>query len=163
MSAFNSSSLVLVGLVTGLWTTTAFAQEVRPSYGPTVNLATAKKLAASAITEAQKNNWNIAVAIVDNHGFLVYYEMMDDTQTGSAGVAIDKARSSAMFRRPTRAFEDAINKGGRPSVLSLSGATAISGGMPIAIGGKIVGGIGVSGVTADQDEQVAKAGLEGAK
>ncbi len=83
-----------------------------PSYGPTV-ICHRKKLAASAIAEAQKNNWNVAVAIVDNHGFLVYYEMMDDTQTGSAGVAVDKARSSAMFRRPTRAFEDAVNKGGR--------------------------------------------------
>jgi len=161
MSALRIPSFALAALAAGLLGSLAFAQA--PSYGPTVNLATAKKLAASAITEAQKNNWNVAVAVVDNHGFLVYYEMMDDTQTGSGGVAIDKARSSAIFRRPTRVFEEAVNKGGRPSVLNLTGASAISGGMPVVVGGKIVGGIGVSGVSADQDEQVAKAGLEAVK
>jgi glc operon protein GlcG len=160
MSVMKTALFCLVAFAATPLTSPASAQDVRPSYGTTVNLATAKKLANSAIIEAQKNNWNIAVAIVDNHGLLVYYEMMDDTQTGSAGVAIDKARSAAMFRRPTRAFEEAINKGGRPSVLNLSGASAISGGMPVTVGGKIVGGIGVSGASADQDEQVAKAGLQ---
>ena len=135
----------------------ASAQD-RPSYGSNVSLAAAKKIAAGAVTEAQKNNWRVAVAVVDNHGFLVYYEMMDDTQTSSSAIAIEKARSAAMFRRPTRVMEDVVNKG-RTSFLGIPGATPIAGGLPIMVGGKVTGGVGVSGVTSDQDEQCAKAGL----
>ena len=163
MSAFKASSLVLAGLAISLLASLAVAQDVRPGYGLTVNLATAKKLAASAAAEAEKNNWNVAIAVVDNHGYLVYYEKMDDTQTASVMVAIDKARSAAIYRRPTRVFEELVNKGGRPSVANLQGASMVTGGLPILVGGKVIGGIGVSGVTSDQDEQVAKAGLEGAK
>jgi uncharacterized protein GlcG (DUF336 family) len=132
----------------------------RPPYGPAVNLATAKKIAAGAIAEAQKNNWRIAVAVVDNHGLLVYYEKIDDTQTSSAQIAVDKAKAAAMYRRPTRAFVDAIAKGG-PAIMTLPGVVGSPGGMPIMVGGKVVGGVGVSGMTGDQDEQVAKAGLAG--
>jgi uncharacterized protein GlcG (DUF336 family) len=152
------SSLVLALIV---FTSLVSAQQ-RPSYGPDITLADAKKLAAAALAEAQKNNWNVAIAIVDNHGALVYYERMDDTQSASPVIAIEKARSAAMFRRPTRAMEETVNKG-RPSFLGIPLATPITGGLPIAIGGKIAGAIGVSGVTSDQDEQVAKAGLEGLK
>jgi len=134
----------------------------RPSYGPDITLANAKKMAAAALAEAQKNKWNVAIAIVDNHGALVYYERMDDTQSASPLIAIEKARSAAMFRRATRAMEDTVNKG-RTSFLGIPLATPIAGGLPIVVGGKIAGGIGVSGVTSDQDEQVAKAGLEGLK
>jgi len=104
----------------------------------------------------------MAIAIVDNHGTLVYYEMADDTQTASAGIAVDKARSAATFRRPTKAFEDAV-AGGRVAILGLSGAVPIEGGVPIVVAGKIVGAIGVSGAAAPQDGQVAKAGLEALK
>lgn len=83
---------------------------------------------------------------------------MDDTQSASPMIAIEKARSSAMFRRPTRVMEDVVNKG-RTSFLGIPGATPITGGLPIVVGGKIVDGVGVSGVTSDQDEQCAKAGL----
>lgn len=143
-----------------LYTSSTSAQS--PSYGPDVTLASAKKLAAAALAEAQKNNWNVAIAIVDNHGALVYYERMDDTQSASPVIAIEKARSAAMFRRSTRAMEDTVNKG-RVSFLGIPLATPITGGLPILVGGKIAGAIGVSGVTSDQDEQVAKAGLEGMK
>jgi glc operon protein GlcG len=143
-----------------LFTFGAYAQA--PSYGPEVNLATAKKIAAAAMAEAQKNKWNVAVAVVDNHGMLIYYEMMDDTQTSSAVIAIEKARSAAMFRRPTRVMEDVVNKG-RTSFLGIPGATPITGGLPIVVNGKISGAVGVSGVTSDQDEEVAKAGLAGLK
>ncbi len=131
-----------------------------PSYGGSVTLEQAEKIAAGGIAEARKNNWPIAIAVVDNHGFLVYFERMDDTQTASVKIAIDKAQTSAMFRRPSRAFEEGVTKG-RVAILGLSGATPITGGVPIAAGGKIIGGVGVSGVTSDQDEQVAKAGLSG--
>ena len=162
MSAFKASSLVLAGLAISLLASLAVAQDVRPGYGLAVNLATAKKLAASAAAEAEKNNWNVAIAVVNNHGYLVYYEKMDDTQTASVTVAVDKARSAAIYRRPTRVFEKLVNEG-KAAVLALTGMSASSGGLPIMVGGKVIGGIGVSGVTADQDEQVAKAGLEAVK
>lgn len=136
----------------------AFAQEPRPPYGPDIGLEAAKKILAGAIAEARKNNWNVAVAIVDNHGFLISYERMDDTQTASAQIAVEKARTAAMFRRSTAAFEEAI-RGGRSAVLGLPGVTPVTGGLPIMRAGKVVGGIGVSGVASAQDEQCASAGL----
>jgi glc operon protein GlcG len=136
--------------------------QAMPTYGAAVNLETAKKIAAAAVVEAKKNSWPMAIAIVDNHGTLVYYEMADDTQTASAHVAVDKARSSAMFRRPTKAFEDAV-AGGRVAILGLGGAVPIEGGLPIVVAGKIIGAIGVSGATSPQDGQVARAGLDALK
>jgi len=132
------------------------------SYGPALDVATAKKIAAGAVAEAQKNGWKVAIAIVDNHGMLVYYERLDDTQTGSNAIALDKAKTAAMFRRPSRVFEEGVSKG-RVALLGLQGATPITGGLPIMVGGRTVGGIGVSGVTSDQDEQIAAAGLAGIK
>src|SRR6266516_4234332 len=81
-------------------------------YGAPISLENAKKAAAGALAEARKNNWNMAVAVVDPSGNLVYYEKMDNTQLGSAHVSIDKARSSALFKRPTKAFQDALAAGG---------------------------------------------------
>ena len=158
MSALKTIVQMLV--VPAFALSAALASAQAPSYGPAVNLATAKKMAAGAIAEAQKNNWNVAVAIVDTHGYLVYFEKMDDTQTASVNVAIEKAKTSGMFRRPSRVFEEGVTKG-RVALLGLSGAMPITGGLPIMMGGKVVGGIGVSGVTSDQDEQCAKAGLSG--
>lgn len=162
MSATKAFARLLAGLVVALWATAAVGQEQKPSYGTQVNLETAKKIAAGTLAEARKNNWNVAVAIVDNHGFLIYYEMMDDTQTAGAAIAVEKARTAAMFRRPSRAFEEVITKG-RHAVLGLPGATPITGGLPILVGGKIIGGVGVSGVASEQDEQCAKAGLDAIK
>ena len=136
----------------------AFAQDRRPDYGPDVNTATAKKIAAAVIAECQKNSWNVAVAVVDNHGYLVYYERMENTQYASNDIAIGKARAAATYRRPTRAFADVINKGG-PATATLPGVFASPGGVPLMVDGKVVGAVGVSGVTGDQDEQCAKAGV----
>ena len=135
---------------------------VTPSYGPDVTLETAKKIAAGAVVEANKNNWRVAIAIVDTHGFLKYYEMMDDTQTASATVAVEKARTAAMFRRPTKMFEEAI-AGGRNAILGMGGITPIEGGLPIVVNGKCVGAVGVSGLTSPQDAQVGQAGLDSLK
>ena len=132
---------------------------VTSSYGPSIDLEMARKLAAGAAAEAGKNNWRVAIAIVDTHGFLKYYEMMDDTQTASATVAIDKARTAAMFRRSTKMFEDGI-AGGRTALLGMRGAIPIEGGLPIVVDGKVLGGIGVSGLTSAQDGVVAQAGLD---
>lgn len=136
----------------------ALAQDRRPDYGTAVNVAQAKKIAAGVIGECSKNQWNVAVAVVDNHGFLVYFERMDNTQTASMDIAVGKARAAATYRRPTRAFADVINKGG-PATATLPGVFASPGGLPIMVDGKVTGGVGVSGVTGDQDEQCAKAGL----
>ncbi|MDP1838626.1 MAG: heme-binding protein [Reyranella sp.] len=137
---------------------TASAQDRRPEYGTAVNVVAAKKIAAGVIAECAKNSWNVAVAVVDTHGFLVYFERMDNTQTASMDIAVGKARAAATYRRPTRVFMEVINKGG-PATATLPGVFASPGGMPITVDGKVTGGVGVSGVTGDQDEQCAKAGL----
>jgi len=136
----------------------ALAQQ-RPPYGPAITLEAAKKIAAAAVAEAKKNSWNVAVAVVDNHGLLVYYEMLDNTQTASANVAIEKARTSAMYRRPSKAFEDLVNKG-NVRLMGLPGAMPIEGGVPIMVGGRVIGAIGVSGMTSEQDGLAAAAGLK---
>jgi glc operon protein GlcG len=141
----------------------AFAQMPNP-YGAPISLEAAKKIAAPALAEAAKNNWAMAVAIVDPSGNLVYYEKMDATQLGSANLAIEKARSAALFKRPTKTFQDALAAGGDGMrVLRVSGAVPIEGGLPILVDGKIAGAIGVSGGTAPQDGQCAKAGVDGLK
>ena len=130
-------------------------------YGLSINLETAKKIAASAITEARKNNWTMAVAVVDTGGNLVYFEKMDGTQTGSVRVAISKGRSAVLFKRPTKAFQDMVAAGGEGlRMLRLEGAVPIEGGLPLLMDGKIVGAIGVSGGTSQQDGIVAKAGAD---
>jgi uncharacterized protein GlcG (DUF336 family) len=157
--SFKKSLICLSGaamLVLGA--ANASAQE-RPPYGPPVALATAKRLAAAAVAEATKNKWNVAVAVVDTHGFLVFFEKLDQTQTASVQVVIDKARSAAIYRRPTRVFEEVVTKG-RVGVLTLAGMSAVTGGLPIMKDGKVIGAIGASGVTSEQDEHVSKAGLE---
>jgi glc operon protein GlcG len=138
----------------------ASAQDQRPGYGPSVTISQAKKIAAGIVAECQRNNWNIAVAIVDTHGGLVYYERMEDTQTASFDIAIMKGKAAATYRRPTRVFADVIAKSG-PAIMTLPGAIASPGGVPIFVGGKVIGAAGVSGVTGDQDEQCAKAGISG--
>jgi uncharacterized protein GlcG (DUF336 family) len=133
-------------------------------YGPSISLEAAKKLAAPALAEAAKNNWSIALAIVDPSGNLVYFEKMDNTQLGSVNVAIDKARTAAMFKRPTKAFQDGLAAGGDGlRILRLQGVTPVEGGFPLLIDGKIVGAIGASGATSAQDSQCAKAGADSLK
>ena len=128
-------------------------------YGPPIGADTARKAAAGAIAEAHKSGWRIAVAIVDPGGALVFFERMDDVQLGSTRVSQEKARSAAAFKRPTKAFEDAL-VGGRQAVLGLPGAVPLEGGIPLLHEGRIVGAIGVSGATSAQDGQCAKAGAE---
>jgi uncharacterized protein GlcG (DUF336 family) len=134
------------------------------AYGTSINADTAKKVAAPALAEARKNQWAMAVAIVDTAGDLVYFEKMDDTQVGSVEVAIAKARSAARFKRPTKAFQDALAAGGEGlRILALNGAIPVDGGVPLVVGGKIVGAIGMSGGTSAQDGQAAAAGAAALK
>src|SRR5271169_3091316 len=155
-----ATMILLCGLTMGRAQTPAPAQAPSP-YGANVSLENAKKAAAPALAEAEKNHWNMAVAIVDTSGNLVYYEKMDNTQLGSANVAVDKARTAALFKRPTKAFQDSLAAGGDGlRVLSLKGVTAVEGGIPLIMDGKIVGAIGVSGATSAQDAQCSKAGAD---
>ena len=133
-------------------------------YGFPIALEAAKKVAAPALAEASRNNWAMAVAVVDTAGDLVYFEKMDATQTGGVIVAIEKARSAALFKRPTKAFQDTLAAGGDGlRVLGLEGAVPVEGGIPLVMDGKCVGGIGVSGGTSQQDGQCAKAGADAVK
>jgi glc operon protein GlcG len=131
-------------------------------FGTAVNNEQAKKMAAAALAEAKKNGWPVCIAVVDYHGELVYFERMENTQMASVRVAQDKARTAAKFKRSTKLLEDAVTAG-RNAILRLGDASPIQGGLPIVIDGKFAGGIGVSGVTSQQDEQVASAGLAALK
>jgi glc operon protein GlcG len=143
-----------------LCTLSALAQMPNP-YGPSISLDNAKKAAAPALAEAGKNNWTMAVAVVDTGGNLVYFEKIDNTQIGSANFAVEKARAAALFKRPTKAFQETLAGGADGlRVLGLHGAVPSEGGIPLLIDGKIVGAIGVSGGTPQQDGQCAKAGAE---
>ena len=135
-----------------------------PAYGTPISLEQAKKVMAGAEAEAKRNNWNVAIAIHDSGGNLVMLQRLDGTQFGSTDVAKDKAYSAVAFRRLTKAFQDAIEQGGgNLRLLKLSGASPLEGGIPIVADGKIIGSIGVSGVTSQQDAQIARAGVENLK
>ena len=138
----------------------ARAQEPTP-YGAPVSLEQARKIIAAAEAEAAKNKWPVAIAVVDGSGHLVSFARMDNTQIGSIEIALEKAKCAALFRRPTKVFEDAVAKGGENlRALKAPGILPIEGGIPIVHEGKIVGAIGVSGVKATEDGQVAKAGTD---
>jgi|SRR5215510_123768 len=128
-------------------------------YGASISVEAARKLADTAIAEAKKNGWTVAAAIVDTAGDLVFFERIDGTQVGSVMVSQDKARAAVRFKRPTKAFEDAL-VGGRQAILGLPGAVPLEGGIPLVVDGKIVGAIGVSGATSQQDGVCAQAAAD---
>ncbi|HUO23254.1 MAG TPA: heme-binding protein [Caulobacteraceae bacterium] len=124
-----------------------------------LSLADAKAVAAAAQAKAVENGWTVVIAIVDEAGLLHYLERMDGTQTGSVEVAQAKARTAAMFKRPSKALEEAVASG-RQVMLVMPGATPIEGGLPLTYRGELVGAIGVSGMTSAQDGVIAKAGAD---
>jgi glc operon protein GlcG len=132
-------------------------------YGPPISLDAAKKVMAAAEAEATKNNWPMAIVVLDSTGHPLMLHRLDNTQYGSIRVAEDKAQTALDFRRPSKVFEDLVAQGGLGMrTLGLRGATPIEGGFPIIVDGKIIGAIGASGGTAPQDGQVAKAGVDAA-
>ena len=150
-----------MGLGAALLLAAGGAQAQVPVYGPNVTLEQARKAVAAAQAEARKNNWPVAIAVVDTAGMLVAYERMDNTQTASVQVAQDKAISAAIYRRSTKVFQDMVaGAGAGTRALNLRGASSVEGGLPLVVDGKIVGGIGVSGVNSDQDGVAAKAGVD---
>jgi glc operon protein GlcG len=135
-----------------------------PAYGPPITLEQAKKIMVGAEAEAKKNNWNVVMVVLDSGGNLVMLQRMDGAQFGSIEVAKDKAYSAVAFRRPTKAFDDALAQGGANlRILRLPGASPLEGGIPIVVDGKLIGAVGVSGVTSAQDAQIGRAGIDNLK
>lgn len=120
-----------------------------------LSLGDAKNAAAAAAAVAAENGWKVVIAILDDGGNLLYLERTDGTQAGSVDVAIAKGRTAAMFRRPTKAFEETV-AGGRTVMMMLPGVTPVEGGLPLIYQGEVVGSVGVSGVQSSQDGQIAK-------
>jgi uncharacterized protein GlcG (DUF336 family) len=130
-------------------------------YGHSITLEDARKAADAAVAEARKNGWFMVAAVVDTDGTLVYFERMDNVQNGSVNVAIGKARSAAIFKRPTKVFETAVSGGGAGvRLLGLEGAVPLEGGVPITVDGKIIGALGLSGDLSSNDGKCAQAGLD---
>jgi len=137
----------------------------QPAYGEPINTENAKKVAAAAIAEAQKRNWNgFCVTVVGPSGDLVYFEKQDNCQFASINISQHKARTAARYRRPTVVFERLLGKGNFFAYLTtLDDIIASRGGNPLMVGGKVVGAIGVSGGTGSQDDTVSQAGASALK
>jgi len=165
----HGTTLFACMLALVLAATAGMAQQAPPAppatpYGTPIGIEAAKKVMTAAEAEATKNNWGMAIAILDSTGHIVMLHKLDNTQYGSIAVAEDKARSALYFRRPSKVFEDLVAQGGMNiRLLALRGASPLEGGIPLIVDGKIVGAIGVSGATSAQDGQVAKAGADAAK
>jgi glc operon protein GlcG len=146
-----------------LFTAGTAAAQAPPSYGAPISLEQAKKVMAGAEAEAKKNNWPVVIAILDSGGQLVMLQRLDNAQWGSVEIAKEKARSAVALRRPTKALQDLVAQGGANLRLLNIGYSVLEGGIPIVVDGKIVGGVGVSGVTSQQDAQIGQAGIDAMK
>jgi glc operon protein GlcG len=123
-----------------------------------ITLEAAKKMMAAGEAEARKNGWNVAITICDANGDLIMFQKIDDTQNGSIAVSQGKARAAALFKRPSRVLEEMI-AGGKTAFLAVDGIVPLQGGVPVSADGRVIGAVGVSGVTSAQDEQVAMAAV----
>ena len=153
---------LVVALAVALSAAVAFAQ-APPGYGAPISLEQAKKVMAGAEAEAKKNNWPVVIAILDSGGQLVMLQRLDNAQWGSVEIAKEKAKSSVALRRPTKALQDLIAQGGANLRLLNIGYSVLEGGIPLIVDGKIIGSVGVSGVTSQQDAQIAQAGIDSLK
>lgn len=154
-------SLVVVTLL--LFAAASASAQAPPPYGPSITLEQAKKAMAGAEAEAMKNNWPVVIAILDSGGNLVMLQRLDNAQWGSVDIAKEKARSAVALRRPTKVLQDLVAQGGANLRLLNIGYSVLEGGIPIVMDGKIIGSIGVSGVTSQQDAQIAQAGIDALK
>jgi uncharacterized protein GlcG (DUF336 family) len=152
---FSAAVLAIVLAVPAV----SLAQSAPIPYGAPITTELSKKVAAAALAEAKKNGWNVAVSVVEPGGILAYFEKSENTQYGSVEASLEKARTSAAFRRPSKSFEDVV-LGGKVNYTKLPGAVPLEGGLPLVVDGKIVGAIGISGATSAQDGICAKAGAD---
>jgi uncharacterized protein GlcG (DUF336 family) len=151
---------IILGFILAASSSLLHAQAPALSYGPAISLADAKGILGSAAIEAKKNNWHVVIAIVDSGGHLVALERMDNTQFASIEIAQGKARTSVAFLRPSKVFQDGLAAGGDAlRSLKIPDLFPIEGGLPIVRDGKVIGAIGVSGVTSAQDGRIAAAGI----
>jgi glc operon protein GlcG len=156
---------LVVALAMVLTVGLAAAQQPAPpmAYGSPINLEQAKKVMAGAEAEAKKNNWPVAIVILDSGGQMVMMQRLDNTQWGSVDIAREKARTAVALRRPTKVLQDGIAQGGVNLRFLSTGFSVLEGGIPIVHENKIIGSIGVSGVTSQQDAQTAQAGQDALK
>jgi uncharacterized protein GlcG (DUF336 family) len=145
-------TIALVGLVL------AATAQPRLATKKAMTFETTKAAAAAAEALARKNNWNVAIAILDDGGHLLHFQRMDGVNIGAIEVSMRKAESAVKYKRPGKAFADRVP--GQPQVMVLPGAFPFEGGVPIIVDGEVIGGIGVSGVASDQDAMVAQAGAD---
>lgn len=134
------------------------AQSPAVATAPALTFEGARRIAAAAAEEALRNNWNVSIAVVDDHGELLFFGRMDGAHQQSVDIARAKARTAARWRRETKALEDAV-AGGRSVLMAVEGMLPLEGGVPIIVEGRVIGAVGVSGVTSAQDAQIAKAGI----
>ena len=164
LSAFALSAALLFAADARAQAPAAPAPSPPPAYGDTINLEQAKKAADAAEAEMKKNNWTMAISIVGPSGDLVYFRKIDNTQFASTAIAHHKAKAAATFKRPTKTFEDRVAAGGAGlTALTLDGMIASEGGVPILVGGKIIGAMGCSGGTGQQDGVACQAGANALK
>lgn len=149
-------SILAAALLIAATFTTVSAAEL--SHKHALNLEVAKELAAAAEAHARANNWNVIITILDDGGNMVYMQRMDGVQIGSIAVSLRKAQSAINFKRSTKVFAEGIVT--NPGYAMLPGAIANEGGLPIVVDGEVIGSIGVSGVTAQQDGMIAQAGID---
>ena len=154
----KTTRILFVLLAITSWAVAALAQLPTKKV---LTLDAAKKIAAASEAEAKKRGATVVIAVVDDGGYLLVLERLDDTQVASVDVGIAKARTAAIFRRPSRVFEEQV-KNGRISALALPGAVALQGGVPIIVDGKVIGAVGVSGNSPQEDEDIAKVGADSA-
>lgn len=133
------------------------AQQLKLASKPVLTLEVSKAVAKAAAEYANKNNWNVVIAIIDDGGHLLYLERMDGVQTASIEIAIQKAKTSTGFKRKSKVFQDGV-KGGRTELVALPVGIPFEGGVPLMWDGHMIGAIGISGVTAEQDGMIAEAG-----
>ena len=150
---------VLVAAMVVTAAASASAQAPAP-YGMPISLEQAKKIMAGAEAEAKKNQWPVVIVVLDSGGNMVMLQRLDNAQWGSIDIAKEKARSAVALRRPTKALQDAVAQGGVNLRLLAIGYSVLEGGIPIVVDGKVVGAVGVSGVTSQQDAQIAQAGID---
>ena len=156
----------LVSLVVSMavaLTAGAAGAQAPPEYGAPITNEQAKKVMAGAEAEAVKNKWPVVITILDSGGNIMMVQRLDNAQFGSVDISRDKAKSAVALRRPTKALQDLIAQGGANLRLLNIGYSVLEGGIPIIVGGKVIGGIGVSGVTSQQDAQIAQAGIDALK
>ena len=158
-SAFLLSSIASQAQQPSSQSTNSPIEQMHVGYGLPINLEDAKKVAAAAIAFAEKQKWDMAVAVVDTAGGLVYFERMNGTESAGSEMSVAKAKTSVTYRRPTKAFQDSLAQGGANlRILGMTGVIPVDGGVPIVVGGKIIGAIGTSGGSSEEDGRCATAG-----